>query len=334
MTWFAWRQFRVPALIAAGLLAAAAVTLGVTAHTLTAQWTDSGAAACQTDCRRAIEIFVSEVTSSATGFVYQLALVLVYLVPALIGLFWGAPMVARELETGTHRLAWNQSFTRTRWLATKLALGAAVAAATSGLLSWAVTAWSGHVDASQYFRITPMVFGARGIVPIGYALFALALGVTLGMLIRRTVPAMAATLGIYVAAVLSMPLWVRSHLVAPVHSTSSLDLSRVAMFDLTPPGLSMEIVSGVVPDGSWVLSNSTITSSGAVFTGPADPQYCGSNQGPDTCLNWVGTLGLRQDLVYQPASHFWPLQWAETGIFVALAAALVAFCFWWVRRLS
>jgi hypothetical protein len=94
----------------------------------------------------------------------------------------------------------------------------------------------------------------------------------------------------------------------------------------------MEIVSGAVPDGSWVLSNSSITSSGAVFTGPADPRYCGSNQGPDTCLNWVGTLGLRQDLVYQPASHFWPLQWAETGIFVALAAALVAVCFWWTRR--
>ena len=36
--------------------------------------------------------------------------------------FWGAPLVTRELEAGTHRLVWNQSVTRTRWLATKLGL--------------------------------------------------------------------------------------------------------------------------------------------------------------------------------------------------------------------
>ena len=49
-------------------------------------------------------------------------------------------------------------------------------------------------------------------------------------------------------------------------------------------------------------------------------------------MNWVGTLGLRQDMTYQPASHFWPLQFAETGIFVAVAVLLAGFCFWWTRR--
>jgi len=39
--------------------------------------------------------------------------------PALLGIFWGAPLIARELETGTCRLAWNQSVTRTRWLTVK-----------------------------------------------------------------------------------------------------------------------------------------------------------------------------------------------------------------------
>ena len=40
--------------------------------------------------------------------------------PALIGAFWGAPLITREFEAGTFRLAWNQSVTRARWLAIKL----------------------------------------------------------------------------------------------------------------------------------------------------------------------------------------------------------------------
>ena len=94
----------------------------------------------------------------------------------------------------------------------------------------------------------------------------------------------------------------------------------------------MEVVSGVIPHGAWVLTNTSITTTGQVFTGPANPQYCGENQGADACLNWIGSLGLRQDLTYQPASHFWPLQFTETGIFVAAALLLAALCFWWTRR--
>jgi hypothetical protein len=331
MTWFAWRQFRIPAVIAALTLVAGAIALATTGPTIAHQWTDSGASACQTGCGRAMDTFLREVAGSPTGPIYEAMLVLLYLLPVVIGLFWGAPLVARELEAGTHRLVWSQSVTRTRWLATKLAFAAAAAAATAGLLSWAVSVWSHHIDEARYLRITPLLFGVRGIVPIGYALFALALGTTMGMVIRRTVPAMAATFGIYVAAVVAMPLWIRGHLIPPVHATSALDLSRVDMLTISP-GNAMEVVSGVVPSGAWVLMNKTITSSGALFTGPADPQYCGSDRGPDSCLAWVSSLGLRQDLVYQPASHFWPLQWAETGIFVSAAVALLAFCFWWTRR--
>ena len=94
----------------------------------------------------------------------------------------------------------------------------------------------------------------------------------------------------------------------------------------------MEVVSAATPHGSWVLSNTSITPAGQIFAGPADPQYCGPNQGSDVCLAWVGRLGLRQDLIYQPANHFWPLQFAETGIFVAAAVLMAGFCFWWTRR--
>lgn len=331
MTWFTWRQFRIPALTALVGLAALAVLLAVTSHTLAEQWSSSGAATCHGSCERSLQNFLTLVNSSVTGQVAAAVEKLVFVVPPLIGMFWGAPLIARELDAGTHRLAWTQSVTRTRWVTTKLAVVGGASAVTAGLLSWAATAWSAHIDTVQQPRITPLVYGARGIIPIGYALFAFALGVTLGMLIRRTVPAMAATLGIYAAAVAAMPLWIRAHLAPLAHSSSPLDLSKIHAFMIQPPGMKITVLSGVTPDGSWVLSNQTVTAAGQIFTGPANPQYCGPSQGPDTCLNWVGSLGLRQQLTYQPAAHFWPLQWAETGIFVALSLALLGFCIWWVR---
>jgi len=84
--------------------------------------------------------------------------------------------------------------------------------------------------------------------------------------------------------------------------------------------------------GAWVLSTQTITATGQVFTGPANPQYCGPDAAPQVCTDWVGSLGLRQDLTYHPANHFWSLQWTETGIFIAIAVLLAGFCFWWTRR--
>jgi hypothetical protein len=252
-------------------------------------------------------------------------------VPALIGSFWGAPLLARELETGTYRLAWNQSVSRSRWLATKLAIVGAAAAATAGLLSWAVTSWAHQIDQAAGDRIIPGLFAARGIVPIGYAVFAFVLGVTAGMLIRRTVPAMAATLAIYSAAVLSMQEWIRAHLRPASHATNPLDTSSLDTLNIGASNQLTVVASDNLP-GAWVLSNQTITPSGQVFTGPANPQYCGADTAPQVCTDWVGSLGLRQDLTYHPADHFWSLQWTETGILIAIAVLLAGFCFWWTRR--
>jgi hypothetical protein len=333
MTWFTWRQFRTSAWITLGGLGVLAVVLAVTGHNLTGQWTSSGAATCHGDCARAVANFFSQVTSGANERVYQASLLLTYLVPPLIGLFWGAPLVARELEAGTHRLAWTQSVTRTRWIATKLVVVGGAAAVTAGALSWAVTSWGQHIDDTKYYRITPLVFGGRGVIPIGYALFAFTLGVSLGMLIRRVVPAMAATLAIYVAAVASMPLWIRAHLAPAAHSTPALDITKVQGFGIAGHGV-MTVVGGLdaAPSQAWVLSNHTITSTGQIFTGPVNPQYCNPTQGPEACLHWVGTLGLHQQLTYQPANHFWPLQWTETGIFTVLAVLLAGFSIWWTCR--
>ncbi|MEV0716184.1 ABC transporter permease subunit [Asanoa sp. NPDC050611] len=328
MIWFTWRQFRTPAIIAAGALAVFAVVLLVSRGSMTDLYAD--VAACQSDCGNAIDGFLTRFHNSAGGTIYYTGLAIMYAAPPLIGVFWGAPLVAREIEAGTHRLAWSQSISRTRWLATKLGLVGAATAAATGLLSWAVTAWSSRVDSAAADRITPLVFGGRGLVPVAYAIFAFTLGVTVGMLIRRTIPAMATTLGLYAVAVAAMPFWLRTHLAPATHDTPPLDMTKLDGLMINQSGDVM-IEPDPIPN-AWTITNRAITTTGEAFTGPADPTKCGPSLPNGSCSNWVGSLGLRQDVVYHPDSQFWTLQWIETGVFLTLAAILAAVSFYWLRR--
>jgi ABC-type transport system involved in multi-copper enzyme maturation permease subunit len=332
MTWFTLRQFRTRTWIAIAALVATGVLLLITGWSIAEAYADAGVASCGGDCSAAIDSFLRKATTGTNGAVNDLAMILQYAAPAVIGIFWGAPLIARELETGTHQLAWNQSVTRTRWLATKLAVIGSATVTTTGLLTWAVTAWASRVDQVAGDRITPAVYGARGLVPVGYAAFAFALAVTAGVLIRRTVPAMAAALGIYAAVAFSVSQWIRAHLVPANHTTPPLDTSTPIFID----GENVVAVRVQDPERVWVLSNQVITSNGEVYAGQRVPESCGGvppgeNEFED-CVHWVRSLGLRQDLTFHPDSHFWPIQWTETGILVGVAALLVGFCFWWLRH--
>jgi hypothetical protein len=46
----------------------------------------------------------------------------------------------------------------------------------------------------------------------------------------------------------------------------------------------------------------------------------------------MASRGIREAITYQPASRYWPLQWLETGIFLALALVLAGCCFWRLGR--
>jgi len=333
MTWLTWRQFRSQTWVTIGALVAVGVALLFAARAVAALYTDSGAAACHSNCDSVIENFLQQEQSGWTGVIYDDATRLVFVMPVLIGVFWGAPLVARELEAGTHRLAWNQSVTRTRWLLTKLGVVGGATVATMGLLSLAITWFSSRLDEGTANLIKPELFGARDVVPIAYGLFAFAVGVTAGILIRRTVPAMAVTLAVYVGVAVAMPLWIRQHLLPASHVSPPLDIDNI--HGLMIGGRERQLtVLGDANVAGWVLSNQTVTPTGAVFTGPADPQFCGEQVGPRNCMQWIGTLNLRQDITYQPASHYWPLQWIESGVLVAVAAVLIALCLRWTRRLT
>ena len=267
------------------------------------------------------------------------------LAPAVIGAFWGAPMVARELETGTHRLVWNQTVTRSRWLATKLGVTALAVAAAVGVLTLAVSWWARPLDGitgaergSLPARLTPGVFAMRGVVPLGYALFALVLGVAVGLVLRRTVAAMAVTLAVLALVQVAVPLWVRPHLVPPASQTLTI-ADHLDGVELTGPGRPVRVTATTGQRGDWILSNQTVDASGRVVPVPTwfgdclpAPGEAAGKGALRACLTKLGDLGYRQRVVYQPADRFWALQWAETALFLGLGGLLTWFCFWWTRR--
>jgi hypothetical protein len=242
MIWLTWRQFRPQAIVAAGGLAAVAIVLAATRPGLASAYSAAGLAACHAHCATAASIFLDRV-GNFDKFLDFGTIILLLLAPALIGLFWGAPLIAAEVADGTHRIAWNQSVTRTRWTLLKLGLVGLAALATAGLLSLMVTWWASPIDAASLAggsaqaaatrgygvhitfsgfaeaRLDPVIFDARGVAPLGYAAFAFALGVTAGVLLRRTLPAMAVTLVAFVAVQVLMPNFVRPHLLPPAHVT-------------------------------------------------------------------------------------------------------------------
>ena len=338
-----WLQFRTQAVTAAAALVAFAILLGATGPHLAGLYAASGITGCHGGgCANAVSDFLNRL--SVTGpysVVYELAITLIMAAPAITGIFWGAPLIARELETGTYRLAWTQSISRNRWLGVKLALTGLAAMAVTEALSLIFAWWQdpigkaiglgGGAGSFTEGRFNLVIFATTGITPLGYAAFAFTLGTAAGVLIHRTVPAMALTLAIFAVAQIAMPLWVRPHLLPP-------DRTTAAIYSGTGNGQGVGLDYGnltavSVPGhpGAWILYSAAINRAGQPTNslpvacnglGPKAPD-------PGQCLD---SQGYRETITYEPASRYWPLQWIETGIFLALALALAGFCFWRLGR--
>jgi hypothetical protein len=340
MIWLTWRQFRIQATTVYVAVAAFAVALLLTGGRLM-------------DLQRAGVNVFDQLTRTDRGL-YNGGLILVAVAPALIGAFWGAPMVARELEGGTHRLVWNQGVTRSRWLATKLGLTALAAVAAMGVLMLAVDRWARPLDGatsdtrgSVSGRLTPVSFAMRGIVPVGYAVFALVLGVAFGLVLRRTVPAMAVTLAVFAFVQIAVPLWVRPHLAPPVRQTVTISTATLDGIGISGNGAQVtRLTVHTANRGDWVLSNQTVDAAGRPVALPSSFTDCLPQPGPPTaakapgpgkaplagCLAQLSNQGYQQQVAYQPASRFWRLQWTETALFLTVSGLLTGFCFWWLRR--
>jgi hypothetical protein len=345
MIWLTWRQLRMPALVIVAAAAALAIVMAVTGpHLLDLYNADK------------IQFLALIEVDRINEFLYLAGQAIVYAAPPIIGAFWGAPLIAREVETGTHRLVWSQTITRHRWLATKLGLTGLAAMAVTGLLSLAVSWWSSPIDRAvgdgtgagvfNLPRIAPAIFGARGVVPIGYAAFAFALGVAVGLVIRRSVVAIAVTLAAVAAVQIVMPLTLRPHLVAPVQTNVTITATNVRGLFLSGPDPTTAQVARIAVEaggpGDWMLSNRTVNAAGQVVgvlpswvreCGPQPPGAAKATpRSAQACFTRLADEGYRQRVTYQPASHFWALQWREMGILLAVALLLTGFCFWRIRR--
>ena len=344
MIWLTWRQARTQTLVVASLLAAVGLLFLVSGPHLVTLYRDSTLATCHRECAGAAGNFLDSL--GANGFyhqVYLLGAVLLILLPVVIGLFWGAPLIARELESGTFRLAWNQSVTRERWLAVKLSALGLTSMALAGLFSLILGWWASPIDKAAALggaagietRFFPVLFGARGVAPIGYAAFAFVLGVLIGLIVRRTVPAMAITLAVIAVVQIAFPLLVRPHLVTPVRSVSAVTAASLQGLsaDANNHQLQSVFVHTATAAGAWIISSNVTTASGSASLGPV-PQACqpSGGRGPQACFNALAQRHYKSVITYEPANRYWTFQWLELGIFLTVAVLLAWACFWWTRR--
>ena len=353
---FTWLQSRTQTAAAFGALAIVAVALAVTGPHLVSLY-DASVASCAApgDCPAASAAFLRN-DSTLRSWLGVLTVVL----PGVIGIFWGAPLVARELEAGTFRLAWTQSVTRTRWLASKLAVVGLASMAVAGLASLMVTWWASPLDRVHMSLFE--TFASRDIVPIGYASFAFAVGVAAGVIIRRPMPAMAATLVAFVGARLAMTYWIRPHLIAPLHANIAIGAAAIAGYGSDSPGgqQSLELASPNMPN-SWIYSQQLVDKTGQPITDQFVQRTCpgigggapaGGASGGGGLLGSGGshsqasaaaqqkfqecaakvTARFHELVIYQPASRYWPFQWYELAIFLGAALILAGASVWWVRR--
>ena len=317
MIWLTWRQHRGQAVFAAAGLAILAVILLASGQEMFDSLTELGLNACGSlsnsldRCDNAAGAF-----SERFGLLLAVATLLL-LLPLLLGLFFGAPLVARELEAGTHRLVWTQGVTRRRWFVVKAGLVLAATTAFMGAYSALVYWWYTPFSRAGSSRFAYLEFDIQGFAPIGYAIFAVALGIAAGTLWRKVLTAMAVTLAGLVAARVTVAI-VRPYFL-PIQER------RIPVFSDTFPGR--------LRDDEWSLSTGIYNSDGVFF---ADSfEWCGPPGQTDpvgVCAGYdVGTFNLQ---TFHPASEFWTFQLIETGIFMAAAALLLLLALRHLRRLT
>ncbi len=347
MTWLTFRQFRAQAITALAAVAVLAAAYGYTGPHLGDLYNKTGLSGCGTGphCLSLASTFMNAVRSDQVyPALFFAGFLILLILPAVIGAFWGAPLVARELEAGTFRLAWSQDVTRTRWMAVKLGLIGLAAIATSGLISLLFSWWAGPINAaggfpdnlSQFARITPLMFVAQGIAPVGWAALAFVIGVVTGILVRRTVSAMAITIVVVALLQFLWPHFIRPHLQAPARITAPVTiegLNSMVTSHSGGVGVAVNQPGTLRLPGAWVLSNYTVTPAGTTFHLPGSPSSVCARGSARQCEDWIVGQHLTQVVEYQPASNFWPLQWTETAVLLIIAAGLGGVATWRTRRL-
>ena len=324
MAWVTWRKHRVALtglVVALAAIATYTWIVGLQLH---------HAYAAELACHPAGSDACLQLTSgfnSVGGFLTNGWIL--QLVPALIGAFVGAPVLAREMETGSYRYAWTQGFGRWRWTLAKLAgLAVAVTAAAgaiSVLFSWYYQPYFGADNQarslSELTSLAPSLFDLRGVAFGAWTLAAFAIGALAGMLIRKVVPAIVVTLVAYAGLAIATGAWLRAHYFAPI-VTRSLNVPS-----------SVWIVSQ-----NWTKGGQTVSQTVLYQVLQGAPAQVAGKEGGGPNLHalvawqYLVQRGYIQVTSYQPATRFWAFQWMEAGWLLGLSVLLIAFTVWLVRR--
>jgi hypothetical protein len=309
--WLTWRQQRTETLIVAFVFALAAAALVPTGLHIAAVYDDKGIAAClahSDTCGSTLDDFTRRWDSLVNLVAWF------NLVPLVVGVLLATPLVL-EFERGTHRLAWTQSVTRGRWLTVRLAsiglgvLGSGLA--LTALMTW----WRSPLD--DVDSRLGEGFDFEGVMPTAYTLFAAALVIAVGVVLRRTATAIGIAVVAFFVLRIGILAWPRGHFLAPIHKT---------WYGSEDPDLR----------GAWVMSEKHGFRVAAGYSNDRSLiQSCfektATRSANAACLAKHHVVEFTS-AVYQPASRFWLFQGIEAGIFLGLTAALVLFSVWWIRR--
>ncbi|GIH08917.1 transporter [Rhizocola hellebori] len=311
MLWVTWRQHRTPVLLTAGLLLVLGTILLVHGL-LTADFIrDRASAGCPgtgPDCLA----FEQEVRLRYQQ-IYQL-IGWLPVAPALIGAFWGAPLLAKEFEHGTHKFAWTQSVPRRRWLTVKFGLLGLTTVLSGLALGGMTTAWL------STFRGTGLgdafgdkgLFAVAGVVPGAWWLFSFALGVAAGATIRRTLPAMAVTLAVFAVSLFGVfaarPFYAAPQRAVQVSAeVSPLPADAILMKDV------------------WLTTSGQEVSRATMVNAIADA--CRAVSASVKYYQCAFEEGYTQVVYFHPSTKFWQFQWTETGILVLISLVLGVLAF-------
>lgn len=330
MIWLTWRQHRAQALVGAIVLISLSTTLiiiGNMARHAARQYGLPDCSATGGDCSEALGRlhqhfhWLPPVTATFVAL------------PLLAAMLWAAPLLSREYEAGTHRLAWTQSVSPLRWITTKIVVicsVATLAALALGLLvAWALA----PLTPAFGTRFNSTWFDIQGVVPAACMLFALAGGIAVSAVVRRTIPAIAIALVLF-AAVRFPVHFVRSHLAPTAVRTVSYPLA-----DLLPNIDSDHTVaaeSSGADANDWVLGTSRLGPDGREignlnnrgviinYCPSLPPRAAITRADKQACLPRLQGLSGREVTIYQPASHFWRIQAIEALAFAGLGGLLAA----------
>lgn len=265
---------------------------------------------------------------------------LLLMVPCLLGVLIGVPLVAGELGDHTNRIAWTQGITRTRWFATKwLVLGVPLVALTGVLLAFSDW-WTERVSGAgvgsvlvviasdlgflNNTHIQPVNYSVTGVVPVAYTVFALALGCAFGALVRRIPWAVVATVVVYGIALFTMVTTVRPDLAPQTFEP----ITQIGY----PGGFEAALTRGPAP---WDIGSTARFVPGYVAPAgsPSAATIVTSCENQPVGYASCYTLHhVQYGEVFQLASHYWVLQWREAAIYLIAALILLVVSWWAVRR--